>query len=136
MQKISRRKIAEYVAGELQSGKATKDLAQQLAAYLVAEKQAHQVELLISDIEAALDAQYGVSSARITTARPLTAELRKTITEFVKKAENAKSVVIAEESVNPDIIGGVTVQTPQGFFDGSVRYQLQQLQALKNRGDK
>lgn len=136
MQKISRRKIAEYVAGELQSGKVSKNLAQQLAAYLVAEKQSHQVDLLVSDIEAALDSQYGVSSARITTARPLTADLRKAITDFVKKSENAKSVVIAEESTDADLIGGVTIQTPQGFFDSSVRYQLQQLQALKNRGDK
>lgn len=127
MHTISRRKIADYVAEKLYAGDAPKRLAQQLAAYLIEEKQPHHVDLLISDIETALNTRYGISTARITTARPLTAELRTALTEFVRKSDAAKQVIIAEETVDADLIGGVTVSTPSGFFDGSVRYQLQQL---------
>lgn len=134
MQTISRRKVAEYVADQLHAGAATKPLARQLAAYVTAQKQ--NVDLLMSDIESALSARFGVSTVRIATAHGVTAELRQALTDFVRHTEKAKDIVIAEEMTDSELIGGATVSTPNGFFDGSVRYQLQQLKNLKMNKEK
>lgn len=132
MQAISRRKLAAYAADQLHAGEKPRKLAQQLAAYLIESKQVHNVDLLVSDIESALSVRHNISTVRIVSAHDLTAALQKTLTDFVRKTENAKEVIIADETTNPDLIGGATVSTPNGFFDGSVRYQLQQ---LKVRGE-
>lgn len=129
---LSRRKVAEYVADALIANKPMKSLVEQLAAYLIEQKQADKVELLISDIEAALSERHAISAVQLTSARPLTTELRKSLVDFVRQSEQAKEVIVTQETVDADLIGGATVQTSNGFFDGSVRYQLRQ---LKSQGE-
>lgn len=128
MQKIARRKVAEYTAQQLADGVAPKVIASQLVAYLVDAKQTNQLELLIRDIQAALVAR-GTVAIDITSARELDDAARKIISSFVAKAEHAESVVITHESVDPDLIGGVVVHTPDRVFDGSVRKSLKNLTA-------
>jgi F-type H+-transporting ATPase subunit delta len=127
--RIARRKLAYYLAGQLQAGSDAKELAQQTVAYLVAEKQVGQVELLIREIESQLASEFDVVTARITTARPMSDAVRTNIEAFVKAAEGARSVVIADEATDPDLIGGAVIQTPGSIFDSSIRTQLRQLTA-------
>ena len=126
MQKIARRKIAEYVATELLAGSASKKLAEQVAAYLIDSRQTGIVELLIRDIEGAL-ANHGTIVAHVETSRPLDDETRSLISNFIKDFEQAKHVVIAHESVDPDLLGGAIIRSSQRVFDGTVRGRLQHL---------
>lgn len=128
MQKIARRKVAEYAAQQLVEGVRPKQLAQQLVAYLIDTKQTGQLELLVRDIEAAVAAK-GTVAISITSARELDDAARELISAFVKNAEHAESVVIAHESVEPELIGGVIVHTPDRVFDGSVQTSLKNLTA-------
>lgn len=127
MAKIARRKVAAYVANQLQSGVSPFELARQTVAYLVEEKQTHQLELLIRDIEVALEENYGSVAVRVSSARKLDDNTKDAITLFVQGAQNAKSAGIIEEQTDPDIIGGVIIRTPSRIFDSSVRNQLRQL---------
>lgn len=129
MQKIARRKVANYIASQLAEGVTTKTIAQQAVAYLVDTKQTGQLELLIRDIETALAAR-GTVAASVTSAFTLDSATRTAISEFIKEAEHAESVVITTESVDPDLIGGVIVRSPNRVFDGSVRSQLKSLTAF------
>lgn len=129
MHAIARRKVARHLAEQLHQGAAVAQLTDQAVAYLIEQKQTNQVELLIRDIEAELAERYNVVTARITTARPVDAQTRNKLTEFIKDAMQADQVVIAEESVDEDLIGGAVITTPNSTFDSSVRSKLRQLTA-------
>lgn len=128
MEKIARRKIAAHIVQQLATGVAPKQLAQQAVAYLAEQRQLGQLRLLIRDIEYAA-AQSGVVVASVTSAKPLSAEAHTQIEQFIAASEHAKEVIITDESVDADLLGGVIIQTPNAVFDGSVRKKLKQLQA-------
>lgn len=125
--KLSRRVVARYVAQQLAGGdvKSREEIVGELAAYVVENRLKGQVELLIEDIAANL-ARLGHVSATITTARPLTDELRSELAAYVKRIENAKGVDL-QEVVDPSIIGGVVVETPNQRFDDSIATKLKRL---------
>lgn len=126
--KIARRKVAAYAAEQLSEGADVARLSQQLVAYLVDTRQVAMSELLIRDIEGAL-LDRGVAVAHITSAHPVDNATRESVSDFIKAFEHAKQVVIASESVDPALIGGVQIRSSQRVFDGSVRTQLKQLRA-------
>ena len=132
MQKLSRRRVAQYAAEQLAKHESPMKLANYLAAYLAETKQIKQADMLLHDIESVLASRYGLIMADVTTARPLPESLRTAVTALVKQTHKADRVVLSE-LVNPDLIGGVTVTTPSGYFDGSVRKKLQNLQVMKNK---
>lgn len=123
--KISRRKLASYVADELLAGNV--EAVEQLAAYLVAEHRTKEAELLVRDIETAL-ATRGVIVADVTTARQLTAEARQALEKFVASASGAANVTL-RESIDPSVIGGARIATPNMLFDGTVANKLEKLGA-------
>lgn len=129
MKKISRRKIAEYVAKELHKGADVKQLAQKTIAYLQSEGQVMQWELLVRDIEDVLATTYSTVSMHVTTARPLDAATRTQLVDFVKQVEKADAAVVVSESIDEALIGGVVIKTPNKVFDSSVQSKLKQLVA-------
>lgn len=129
MQKVSRRKLAEYIAEQLKAGAPVKKLVAQVVAYLQEERQLQQWELLLRDVEDVLATQYGVVSVHIVSAREMDTALRTQLVDFIKQAEQVSSVVITSETINPNIIGGAIVRTPSNTFDSSVRNKLKQLVA-------
>ncbi|HEX6257878.1 MAG TPA: ATP synthase F1 subunit delta [Candidatus Saccharimonadales bacterium] len=133
MAQLSRRRLAEYTAGRLALGDASvQTLARQLAAYLIENKQLHQIDMLLRDIEEVLAAKFDTVTAQVATVQPLTDDLRMAITNFVQQRTKARKVEL-QESIDPTLIGGITIQTPDSYFDGSVRSQLQQLTATKEK---
>jgi F-type H+-transporting ATPase subunit delta len=128
MQAISRRKIAQYIADQLASGKPVKPLLKQAASYLYEHKQTNQAELLVRDIEAALARDYKIVLASVISARELSAGIIKNIEQFVSKAEGAKQVEVSV-SVDPSLLGGVIIRTPRAELDTTVRKQLNALKS-------
>ena len=130
MQVISRRRLAEYAAQQLTAQPdSLATIARQLAAYLYAHKQLKQLDMLLRDIQMVLSSKYDVVAVDVTSAFALTQTLRAEITAFVAK-QTGKTKVTLSETIDPALIGGVTIRTPETFFDGSVRTQLQQLTTL------
>lgn len=121
----SRRIVTRHVAEQLASGKNRGQVMKQLAAYLVKHKMVGQMEIVVADIERNL-AALGTVQASVITARPLTTELRASVEEYVKRVEGAKTVVL-DESVEPDVLGGVIVETPNKRLDASIATQLKRL---------
>ena len=129
MQKITRRKLAEYVADQLYAGAGTKQLVNQTVAYLREENQLNQWELLVRDIEDMLARKYDVVTTHISSAHQLDSDTRKQLADFIQKAEQAKTVIVADEIVDEQLIGGVVVQTPSHVFDSSIQSKLKHLVA-------
>lgn len=129
MKKISRRKIAEYVAEELRSGTSVQKLAQRTVAYLQDEGQLNQWELLVRDIEDVLATKYSTVALHVTAARPLDAATHKQLEAFIKKVEQVDAAVIVSETIDESLIGGVIIKTPDRVLDSSVQSKLKQLVA-------
>ena len=97
--KLSRRLLARHIATELQSGKNRKDVVTALAAYVIEHRLHSQLELILADVAANL-AELGHIEATVTTARPLTDELRTEVLEYVRRIEGSKDITL-NETVDP-----------------------------------
>lgn len=124
--KLSRRKIAVYFADELLAGR---NVSRQLAAYLIDSKRVRELGLVIRDIEAAL-ADRGVLLADVASSHELSGETEKIVSDYLKKATGAKDVHLRPE-VDPSLLGGVRIETPDERLDSTLRHRLNQLTASK-----
>ena len=120
--RISRRKVAEYVAEKLVKADGNKTL-RELAAFLVETRRTDEVELLVRDIEQEL-AGRGMVVADITTARPLSESLKNDI----KRMVGGKTLQV-RETIDASVLGGVRVDIPGKRFDGTIRRKLTALKA-------
>ena len=68
----------------------------------------------------------GVQVAEVTTATPLTPELREQVNELVRQQSDSQQVQLTEK-VNPALIGGFVLRVGDRLIDDSVRYRLQKL---------
>lgn len=123
--KISRRKIAQYVADQLEAGVKTGVVLREVAAYLVDSRRTREVELVVRTIEDTL-AERGVVLARVTTAFTLTDALRRDIEQMI----GARQVTI-ESTIDTSVIGGVRVEVPGEVLDATIQRKLLALRQAK-----
>jgi F-type H+-transporting ATPase subunit delta len=135
MQKVSRHRLATYIAKQLADGVSSEKLAKQMAAYLVENRMTKQVDLLLQDISGVLASDYGFVSAHVTSAHPLSSDLKAAIAEYIASTGQAKKVELTENT-DKDLIGGVVVQTPTAILDSSIRTQLRHLRSIKETRSK
>ncbi len=121
--RLSRRKIAAYVADKLVAGDKPAAALKEAAAYLLETGRTREQELLVRDIEDAL-AQRGVVVADVTSARALSGGIKAEIAKLV----GGKSLQLRER-IDPSVLGGVRINVPGKQFDGTVRRKLTQLKA-------
>lgn len=122
--RLSRRKLAQYAVDAYEKGK-FEDALQSIAAYLIESRRLREVELVVRAIEDELAAR-GTVIAHVATARPLTAELQNAITKLV----GAKEISLVE-TINPELIGGVRIETPGKLLDATIKRKLLTLRQAK-----
>jgi F0F1-type ATP synthase delta subunit len=125
--RVSRRKIAAYCAERLIANDST--VTTQLAAYLVDERRTRETDLIVRDIESAL-ARRGVMVADVASATELSSGVRKEIEKFLADTHDIESVHL-REALDPELLGGVKVTTPEAQFDATIRRKLTTLKASK-----
>lgn len=121
-QRLSRRMLASYIADELMQGADRKKLVRQIAAYLVETRRTNEAPLLVRDIEDALSDR-GHVLARVTTARPLSGQLKQELTQMIKGNQAAETVEIVTDT-DPSLLGGVRVETPGFEYDNTLHRRL------------
>lgn len=125
----SRRAVARHIADQLVANAPRQDIMKQLAAYLVANRQVKHAERYVADIEAEL-ASRGTVIADVTTARPLSQDLRDMITNLVATANKVSSGhVQLREHEDANIIGGVIVRAAGKEYDRSVKRAIRGLRS-------
>lgn len=124
-ERLSRRKIARYVAHEAATGAPLKKLLQEVAAYLVEVGQTREYELLVRDIEDALSHE-GIVVADVTTAEG------QTLPESMLKSlvPHAKQLAVRNHT-DADLLGGALIELPGKQFDASLRARLTKLRSLE-----
>lgn len=129
--KASRRVIARTVAAKLLAEpKARKHWITALAAYLVENNRTDEVDLVVNDIAHELFEQKGQLLVDVTSARPLSEQVKSELTRVLKDATAAKEVSLTE-SIDPSLLGGLIARTPDAQLDASVRTKLRMLAAIK-----
>lgn len=119
--RLSRRKIARYVAGRLAIGDEL--IIEELAALIIEERRERDIDLLVCDIEDQL-AQSGITIATVETAKPLSEAVRQSVRKLLG------GDVRLREEVRPELIGGIRIETPTQELDGTIS---QKIYALKSR---
>lgn len=121
--RMSRRKMAAYVADKLIAGEKPSAALREVAAYLVDTRRTRELELLVRDIEDAL-ATRGTVVADVTSAHPLSNALKSEIASLV----GGKSLQL-RETIDEQVLGGIRVDVPGKRFDGTIRHKLTALKA-------
>ena len=119
--RISRRKLAIYVAEQLAAG--SSGAIDELAALLATERRVDEVDLIVRDIETEL-ANRGVLVVTVETAEGLDIKSKQAIVDFLG------GEVVLREVVKPELIGGVRIETPTMELDETIAKKLQTLKAL------
>lgn len=123
--KISRRKLALFVADAVESHHALAPVLQEIAAYLIDSKRTREAELLVRAIEDEL-AERGIVVARVVTARPLASELEQAITKLIDARE-----IHLDSEIDESVIGGVRIETPGKLLDATIKRKILALHQAK-----
>jgi ATP synthase F1 delta subunit len=127
---FSRRVIARVIASKLVAEPSRQDhWVKALAAYLVENNRITEADLIINDIEHELYVQDGQLVVDVTSARPLTADVRKSLTTLLADRTDAKKVTLTE-STDPELLGGLIARTADAEMDASVRTKLNRLATI------
>lgn len=127
--KYSRRQITSALIDMLEADVPAKRVAQVLAAYLIESRQTRNVELYLRDIEIGIADRLGIVTAHVSSAKKLRQETLTQIKNFIVKSSDAKTVETIEK-IDPNLIGGVIIETADSELDGSIRTKLQQLRSI------
>lgn len=120
--RLSRRKIAGYIADQLALGKETKKIIRELAAYLVSTRRTKELDLIVRDIEYELTKR-GIVLARVTTAFDLQAATRSAVTKLIKERTSAK-IIELEQHIDPTVLGGFKIDLPGLKMDATIAHRL------------
>lgn len=124
--KLSRRKIADYIASELMSGSGETAI-KQAAAYMIETKQKHAIDLLVRDVEELL-ADNGTVIADLTSARTLSKDEK----EAVAKILGAKQLHVREK-IDPSVLGGVRIEAAGRRLDATLKHKIDSLKKTESR---
>lgn len=127
---LSRRDLAKTIAAKIIAQPSERQAwLNRAAAYLVERHQTDRAEQLVQDIAREVFTQTGTLLASVTSAHPLSPAIRKEIADYLTAATGAQRVVL-DEAVDPTLLSGVVVRTPDHELNTTARYHLQQLTSL------
>ncbi len=128
---VSRRAVARTIAANLvaEPEKRGEWLAMG-AAYLLQRGQADRADQLVQDIARELLLQDGQLVASVQTAHPLTDDLRDQLAAFLQDKTGATSIHLSE-TVEPELLSGLVVTTPDYELNTTARAKLRQLNTLE-----
>jgi len=124
-ERISRRKLANYVVDAIEHGSGADEAIAELAAYLIETKRTREAELVVRSIEDTL-AEHGTVIAHVSSAHPLEASVNETIQRLL----NASTLHLTKE-VDPSLIGGIRVEAPGKRLDATVKRNILALSQVK-----
>ena len=120
--RLSRRKIASYYAKSLIDGVDAKQLAKQLAGYLIDSKRTKEQQLIISDIEYQLSLR-GVVVANVTSAHELDELTKLAVEKLVRQNIDADDVQLRAE-IDSSLLGGLRLEFAGSEIDTTIARRL------------
>jgi F0F1-type ATP synthase delta subunit len=119
--KLSRRQVATYVAEAKPNDRAAR--VRQAAAWLVTSRNGDQIDHFVHEVASVLAAR-GQVMATVTSARPLSPAALAGVKARIKTSLQATTVEL-ESVVDPSVVGGIMIQTPDAELNATVRRDLE-----------
>lgn len=126
MAKVARKDIAKVVL-ELAGSVSHKALVKSVAAYLMVERRTGELEPLMRDVARLRAKTSGVTEATVTSAFPVTNEVKSQIKDLLKADK-----LVLNETIDNSVVGGVRVETSEQKLDLTVRNRLDRLKSARN----
>lgn len=123
MVKTPRRQIAEVIVQLLDSQKNTAELAQHIAAYLIAEHRTREFDSLLRDVQVTREAN-GLIEVSASSAFALDARLKEEIKTLLTASHAGSAKVMIDETEDEAFIGGVRLETVGKRLDLTLRGRL------------
>jgi F-type H+-transporting ATPase subunit delta len=105
-----------------------------LVTLVVERGKVHALPRIAEEYTRLLNAHRGVVTATVTSAVPLTADETAAIRDRVEAM--AGSPVELHTAVNPDLLGGLTIQVRDRLLDASIRGRLERLRDQLHAGTR
>lgn len=131
--KQPRSKLARLIADKTLQQGVSKELAREIAAYLLAERRVQEVDSILRDV-AADWAEAGIVEVLAYSAHPLTEAIEAEIMTQVKRIYPAATEVRITEVPDPEVLGGVRLQLPNQQLDLSIEAKLNRFKQLTLTG--
>lgn len=131
--KQPRTKIARLVADRTLKAGSSKQLAREVAAYLLSERRVSELNSLLRDVQADW-ADAGFVEVIAASAHPLTVGVKTDIAAQVKAVFPKAEQVIVTEVHDPEVIGGVRLSFANRQLDLSVEAKLNKFKQLTTAG--
>lgn len=131
--KAPRTRLAKLIADRTLASGVSQKLAEEVAAYLLAERRTGELDSLLRDVQADW-AEAGHVEVVATSAHPLTAAVRADITKQVRRLYPEARQIVINEVRDPEIIGGVRLTLANQQLDLSIRSTLNRFKQLATAG--
>lgn len=94
-------------------------------AVLIDHRRIAMLEDVAKQFDSELNSQLGLAEAKISSARPLSADGKQQLESQLERLTGKK--IRAHYSSDPELLGGVVVRVGSTIYDGSVRGQLEKM---------
>ncbi len=111
--KTPRHVLAKVIADRTKSVSSNRDVAQEVAAFLVSENRASELAPIMRDVME-LRAKDGVIEAEAVSAHELDQAALSAIEKIVQQAHPKSTSVRVSQKLQPEMLGGVKVVLPSG----------------------
>jgi F0F1-type ATP synthase delta subunit len=133
MSTIPRQDIAQVIAQRIEKTSTSTDIAREVAAYLISVGQEKNLESIMRDVMN-IRSQNGLLEADVRAAHSVDAATMTELKELIVREFSANGHVIVDQTVSPEVIGGVRIVTASEQLDLSVRGKLDTFKRLTNGG--
>lgn len=131
--KIPRAELAAIIGEKTMHQTDTRRLARAVAAYLIEQKSLGELESLMRDVLAYRQAK-GVVEAEIISAHELSNEAIKEVKALLEEQYPHAKQVVAHQTQDQSVIGGLKIALAHEQLDMSVRAKLDEFRRLTTKG--
>jgi F0F1-type ATP synthase delta subunit len=105
------------------------DLSYSVAAYLLNENRVGELDSLMRDV-IALRAERGIVEITAVSAHSLSTDIKMEIEQLIRTQFKEVKLIIINERIDPDIVGGVRLELVDRQLDLSIRTKLNHFKEL------
>lgn len=121
-----RRQISEAIVGLIEQGLPITKIAETVAAYMVDQRCSRDLDAIMREVSS-LRANKGIREATITSARNLDERVKTELEKIVANNYPNTQKVVSRVVIEPDLVGGVRLETDDLRLDMTVRNRLRYL---------
>ncbi len=127
--KYNRLELAQIIYSQTLNSTSTKQLAQEIAAFLLSNNLTDQLDSIIRDVKL-IRQQNGILDVKVISRFPLNQLMLNNINNLLKQYYNNVKEILIEPIIDINIIGGVRLEMADSSLDLSMSNQLKSLLSL------